>query len=210
MHSRWNHGEVLLRREVLGLDPIETRRFKASWHRKAWIEAPVYVVDDTDEQLVTYTAPGTRFTFPPGDWPTPDGLHPWYGRTSWEGHGCLMVQRPGEHHAVWHFWEGPDRDFACWYINLQTAFERTPSGYDTQDLEVDIVVLPDFTWWLKDMDLLGQRVNEGRYTPELGTWIREFASELVRELEVGHNWWDPAWAAWTPDAAWDEPQVPNL
>jgi len=73
-----------------------------------------------------------------------------------------MVQRPGDHHAVWHFWTGPDREFACWYINLQTAFVRTAIGYDTQDLELDIIVLPDGSWTLKDLDVLDDRVAEGR------------------------------------------------
>lgn len=62
---------------------------------------------------------------------------------AWAGHGCLMVQRPGEHHAVWHFWDGADRRFSHWYVNLQTAFRRTAIGYDTQDLEVDA----GCHWW---------------------------------------------------------------
>ncbi len=66
-------------------------------------------------------------------------------------HGVLMLQRPGEAHAVWHFWDGPDRDFTCWHLNLQAPFRRTPIGYDTQDLELDLVVSPDGSFVLKDV-----------------------------------------------------------
>jgi hypothetical protein len=89
--------------------------------------------------LVIFVASGTAFTFPSGEWPTSTGTHPWLGTLGWYGHGCLMVQRPGEHYAVWHFWEGEARTFSHWYINLQTAFRRGPGTIDTQDLEVDFV-----------------------------------------------------------------------
>ena len=197
--------DLMVRREVLGLSPIDARLSPPSWYGKAWLEVPVHVVEDSEEQLVTYIASGAAFTFPTGAWPTPDGLHPWHGRDRWQGHGCLMVQRPGDHHAVWHFWNRPDRQFAFWYINLQTAFVRTPAGYDTQDLEVDIVVWPDGRWELKDVDLLADRIVEGRFTPELGAWILELASQLIGSLEAGKRWWDPKWAEWTPDPRWDNP-----
>ena len=68
---------------------------------------------------------------------------------------------------MWHFWDGPDRDFRCWYLNLQAPFRRTAIGYDTQDLELDIVVAPDGSFVLKDLEFMDQRVAEGRFTPEL-------------------------------------------
>jgi hypothetical protein len=46
-----------------------------------------------------------------------------------------MLQRPGDHMAVWHFWDGAARDFVCWYLNIQTAFVRCADGYLTQDLD---------------------------------------------------------------------------
>jgi hypothetical protein len=119
-----------------------------------------------------------------------------------------MVQRPGDHHAVWHFWTGPDREFSCWYINLQTAFVRTPSGYDTQDLELDIVVGPDGTWALKDLEVLDDRVAEGRFSADLVSWIRALGDELTAELDAGRRWWDPKWASWEPDERWVDPVLP--
>ncbi len=120
-----------------------------------------------------------------------------------------MIQKPEEHHAIWHFWEGPDRRFAGWYINVQTAFLRTSIGYDTQDLEVDFVVRPDGTWRLKDLDLLEDRVAEGRFSCELAAWIREYASDLAGRLEAGQRWWDPEWADWVPEERWSNPTLPT-
>jgi hypothetical protein len=207
---RWEHGDLIVRREVLGLAPRgPSLPPSVEWIGKPWMAVPVYVVDDTDDALVTFIAPGAEFGFPNGAWPTRDGRHPWSGRRGWSGHGALMVQKPGEHHAVWHFWTGPERTFACWYINLQTAFVRTASGYDTQDLELDIVVLPDGTWTLKDRELLDDRVAEGRFSPQLAHWIVSLADQLTAELDARCHWWDHHWANWKPSDEWHTPLLPS-
>lgn len=209
MTARWTFGDLILRREVLGLAPrgpfVQPAADRLA---KPWMAVPVFVVEDSDEALVTYIAPGAEFGFPPGVWPTPDGRHPWSGRRGWSGHGALMVQKPGEHHAVWHFWTGPERTFAYWYVNLQTAFVRTAVGYDTQDLELDIVVQPDGRWTLKDLELLDQRVAEGRFSPQLARWVVSLGEQLTAELDAGRHWWDHRWADWSPNENWDSPLLP--
>lgn len=166
------------------------------------------------EVLVSYIAPGAQFGFPSGHWPTVNGLHPWSERESWFGHGCLMVQRPGDHYAVWHFWDGPDREFSCWYLNLQTSFVRTRTECNTQDLELDIVVFPDGSHMVKDDmvkddDVLDHRVTEGRYSIELVRWIRDSGNELTERLRSEGPWWDRSWAQWQPPADdWKAPHLP--
>lgn len=169
----------------------------------------MFVVEDTDDQLVTYLPAGAELGFVDGDWPTLDGRHPWYGRTHWQGHGCLMVQRPGDPYAVWHFWTGRDRVFACWYLNLQADFVRTEIGYDTQDFELDFVVNPDGSYVVKDLEVLDARVLEGRFTEDLVAWIRDLGDELRADLDSRRHWWDPAWARWTPPAAWRDVGLPD-
>lgn len=199
MTERWDHGELVVRREVLGLAPVrDVAGLEPSWYGRPWMAVPVHVVEDTADALVTYIAPGAEFGFFPGEWPTPDKLHPWANRSAWSGHGCLMVHRPGDHHAVWHLWSAPDRKFECWYINIQTNFVRTSYGYDTQDLELDIVVYPNNEWILKDDDVLVDRVKEGRFSPVLVEWIEALGRELTAELEAGRRWWDEGWSRWTP------------
>ena len=193
--SRWSTGEVVLRREVLN-------------DGRVWLEMPVIVVQDAPGLLATYIGDGAPLRFPPGDWPTPDGRHPWHEHTSWENHGVLMLQRPGEAYAVWVFWSGPNRDFACWYINLQEPFRRTPLGYDTQDLELDIVVPPDGSWRLKDDEVLEQRVREGRFTRDQVAAVRAEAAHVTDDLDAGRRWWSDEWARWRPDPRWPKPALP--
>ncbi|MEM8925233.1 MAG: DUF402 domain-containing protein [Actinomycetota bacterium] len=205
----WSEGALIVRRELLGFSPVGSPPDPRPWHGRSWLDVPVYVVEDSPDALVTYIATGARFGYHDGPWPADGGVHPWYPRPSWEGEGCLMVQRPGEHHAVWHFWNEPDRGFSNWYINMQTAFARTDAGYDTQDLEVDFVVRPDGTWQLKDYEVLGERLAEGRFWPELDDWIRAYTAELSDRLDRGERWWDQRWAAWAPPPEWRDPVLPQ-
>jgi predicted RNA-binding protein associated with RNAse of E/G family len=113
-----------------------------------------------------------------------------------------MLHRPGEHHSVWHFWTGPERTFQHWYLNLQTAFVRDTGGFDTQDLELDLIVHPDGSHQLKDDEVLDDRVAEGRYPSQLVDWTRAYGQELIGRLEREGSWWDQAWARWTPPPDW--------
>src|ERR1044072_2513932 len=94
----WSHGQLITRREVLNSG-------------RSWMQVPVRVVRDDDDLLATSLARGAAFTFPSGDWPTEDGLHPWHGKDAWEGNGVLMLQRPRESYAIWIFWFGAERVF---------------------------------------------------------------------------------------------------
>ena len=160
----------------------------------------VLVVEDTPGLLVTYLPPGAPFAFPAGDWP--GGRHPWDGRGGWEGHGVLMLHRPGDRHAVWHFWEEPARRFAGWYLNLQEPFRRTSVGFDTQDLELDVWIPAGGRPRRKDWELLDRRVAEGRFTAAEAETIRADGDALAAAAEAGERWWDESWAAWEPDPAW--------
>jgi Protein of unknown function (DUF402) len=191
----WSYGDVIVLREI-------------AWGRP-WLAIPEIVVADTDDLLVTFIATGAPFGYAAGPWPTETGLHPWQPRTAWEGHGVLIMQRPDDPYAVWHFWHGEDRQFLSWYVNLQEPFRRTAIGVDTQDQELDVVVFPDGQWLLKDDEYMDQRVREGRYTAAEVGEIRAVGARITAMVDAGDTWWDPAYVAWTPDPSWATPVLPE-
>ena len=184
----WAPGDLVVRREI-------------AWGRP-WLACPVFVVADMPELLASYLPEGAPFGYLPG-WP-----HPWYPQPAWRGHGVLMLQRPAESYAVWHFWEGPDREFARWYVNFQEPFRRTAIGYDTQDLELDLVIAPDRSCRMKDADLVDQRVREGRFSAAVADSIRAEAERIATDVESGPCWWDGGWATWRPEPGWVAPDLP--
>ena len=182
----WQPGATIVRREVLCGRP--------------WLGTIVVVVADEPELLASYLPEGAPFDFPNGRWPTQNGRHPWHGRRAWQGHGVLMLQRPGERYAVWHFWDGREREFAGWYLNLQEPFRRTSIGYDTQDLELDVWIPAngDGSWSFKDDDVLEDRVSEGRFTAAEIEEIRAEGARIGAMLDAGNRWWDTGWSHWSP------------
>jgi hypothetical protein len=191
----WNPGDAVVRREIVVGKP--------------WLGWMVNVVEDNPDLLVTYSPEGSAFSFPAGAWPTPDGRHPWHEYSGWFGHGALMMQRPGDGYAVWHFWDGPERTFRGWYVNLE-VFARTEIGFDAQDLELDIMINPDGTWEFKDIDLLLQRHDEGRFAPTEVRHILELGKGVGAMIETGKWWWrDRPWLEWRPDPEWDVPPLPE-
>jgi len=193
----WKPGESVVRREVL--------------RDKPWLATTVLVVADEPDLLASYIPEGAPFGFPEGEWPTTNGLHPWHGRGLWEGHGVLMLQRPGDRYAVWHFWEGPEREFAGWYLNLQEPFRRTALGYDTQDLELDVWIPADGggSWSFKDDEQLEERVREGRFTADEIVAIRAEGSRIGVMLDAGERWWDDSWSRWSPPDEWTAQPLPK-
>ena len=112
-------------------------------------------------------------------------------------------------HALWVFWVGPGRDLAGWYVNLQEPFRRTPIGFDTQDLELDLVIEPDGSWSFKDDEQLDPWIERGRWTEAEVVAIRAEGARLGAELDAGRRWWDEGWGMWEPDPAWPLPALPQ-
>jgi hypothetical protein len=171
----WNCGDVVVRREI-------------SWGRPC-LAIPVRVIEDSDSLLATFIPESTPLSYadcPDVVWPTESGRHPWWPTAQWQGHGVLMLQRPGEPYAVWHFWAGPERRFESWYLNLQEPFRRSAIGYDTQDHELDVIVLEDLQWFFKDDE-------------KLDVSYERLASEPIDQLHIFRE----------PSRAFDWRPVPN-
>jgi len=188
---RWQPGDAIVRREVWRGRP------KVAWGGN--------VVRDEDDLLVLHMPEGSPLAYAPDFFGAP---HPWAGKDRWHGHGVLQLQRPGELHAVWVFWEGAERELAAWYVNIQEPFRRTELGFDTQDLELDLVIHPDGAWEFKDDEQLEPWIERGRWTEEEVAAIRAEGARVAAEVEAGRRWWSDDWAAWEPDPSWPEPVLP--
>ena len=183
-------GEIVVRREV--------------WRGSPWMAVSVIVVADGSDLLASYLPEGAEFAFAADGHGL--GPHPVVGPGGLAGHGVLMLQRPGERYAVWHFWERPGAERSP--AGTSTCRSRSAarrSGYDTQDLELDVWIPAAGGWSFKDDELLEVRVGEGRFTAAEAVEIRALGAEIGATLDRGEQWWDPAWSRWRPDPAWAMP-----
>ncbi|MGK2948973.1 MAG: DUF402 domain-containing protein [Acidimicrobiales bacterium] len=188
----WAAGDVIVRREV--------------WQGRPWFANPQHVIADDGEVLVTFQPVGAPFGFGEGaDWPTPTGLHPYDGRTHWVGEGVLGLQRAGDPYAVWHHWSGPERSFTCWYVNIQAPLARTPIGFDSLDLELDLIAFPSGEVVLKDEEQVAASAALGRFSPDTVPAIHALGRHLSDDLEAGRRWWGDDWLGWVPEPHLLEP-----
>jgi len=184
---RFAPGRTVLRREVL--------------HGRPWMEHPVAVVHDGDDCLAVLLAPGSPFTF----FDHPFGPHPWSRFDAWRGSTVLQVQRDGEAHAAWKFFD-LQGVATHWYVNFQLPVVRhvVPGGggaFETADLGIDIVLAPDGRHWeWKDADDPDRMVAGGRITAAECDRIRREAAVVAERLDAGRRWWAP-WDRWHPDDA---------
>ena len=154
------------------------------------------VVSDEPELLATYIATRHAVAFPARRLADPDGHHPWHGRAAWEGHGVLMLQRPGRRRTR----SGSSGTATSASSGAGTSTSRSRSGeraegYDTQDLELDIWAPLDGPWEWKDDELLDERVAEGRFTADQVAAIRAEGARVGALLDAGERWWDDWWAS---------------
>ena len=176
-------GRTVLRREVL--------------HGRPWMEHPVTVVHD-DDCLAALLEPGSAFRLHDH----PFGPHPWSRFDAWTGSTVLHLQRDGDAHAAWKFFDSAGA-FTHWYVNFQEPVVRhvDPGGggsFDTADVGIDIVCAPDGAGWeWKDADDPDRMVTSGRITPAERDGIHWEAAAVAERLDAGTRWW-AAWDAWHP------------
>jgi hypothetical protein len=186
----WRRGDVVVRRELLRGEP--------------WCAFPTYVVADTDDLLATYVPTGAEIALA--------DAHPWQQRgvRRWQGHGKLLLHRPGDAYSVDVFWDGPDRVCRGWYVNLQDPYVRHDGGFDTLDHELDLLVgLGGTTVVVKDEEAWRERVRTGFYTAEQAALTRATADAVTAMVAAGETWWDPAWAGWQPPVEWGPTDLPG-
>ena len=107
-------------------------------------------------------------------------------RVSWQGPGVLFISPTGLPWSVWLFWD-EDGEFACWYVNLELPHRRDQASTWTGDHELDLVIKPDGTASVKDVDDLEAAVAAGLFTPVQAEEIHRHA-KLAAESFLKGDW----------------------
>jgi hypothetical protein len=196
--KRWASGELVVRRDV--------------WLGHVRHATPSRAVVDSAEQIIWWTAPGTVYkaaTAVRGDMARSD-ITPgegWRDRT-WFGGGALHLVRPGDHYAIVALFDGAG-ELESWYVNLQLPVERSPIGFDTMDLILDVVVAPDLSRWKwKDEDQFQDAVDRSIFDAVMASNIRSSGLAAVQRLRADAGAFEK-WRDWAPPASWTNPSLPS-
>jgi len=195
---RFLSGERVVIREVL--------------NGKVWTVRPVTVVEDSDDQFVSYLAPGTLIDYPVDVEHGEKCFSMWLSG-EWELHkrgfnapGMLRIAPQGMPFEI--FATVTPRDgVTSWYVNFQEPLRRQPHGFDTMDETLDLTVSQDFTSWeRRDEDELELAVAMGIYSKEDAERLLGVCAMVEAQLAKGAVPWDRSWRDWSPvaldDASW--------
>lgn len=200
----WKPGEVLVGRGI--------------FNNRVWTAIPVIAVKDTPKELVTALLPGTecmtemdyangrkdgarRWDFKYKDWK----LSPFRWRTN----RFLMILEPDKFYSVRLYWQEEGNTFRGYYVNFQLPFQRSQCGIDTLDLELDIVIGPDYSFVWKDLEDYQQGIEAGIILPEWTEGIETAKTEVLDRLAKRRYPFDGSWLDWMPDPRWSPPTLPQ-
>ncbi|MGW2341567.1 cytidylyl-2-hydroxypropylphosphonate hydrolase [Streptomyces sp. NPDC001661] len=202
--GRWAPGEPIL------------WRYRANGGEGFHICRPVTVVQDTDELLAVWMAPGTECVKPVLADGTPVHREPLATRYTkprtlrrdrWFGTGVLKLARPGDPWSVWLFWE-PGWNFRNWYVNLEAPRARWDAGIDSEDHFLDLSVYPDGSWRWHDEDEFAQAQAVGLMSRAQAAEVRSAGRRAIEAIENWRRPFSDGWQHWRPDPAWPVPALP--
>lgn len=203
----WNEGDNVLLRGVYGRHPTHMQSAR--------------VVKDTPEETAVLLLPGAECVAAEGYIHRRHGDNsPWdrwqetltdnlnLEKYTWHTNRVLILLEPGKFYSTSYFWDAASDEFACYYINFQLPFRRTRLGFDTLDLDLDIVIEANYDWRWKDVDEFEHAIKSGGIQLE---WVKEVAQaqeEVFARLEKRTYPLDAKWLAWRPDPTWSPPCLP--
>ena len=215
MHS-FEKGRTVVRRDV---------------HRsgRVWTQQALRVVDDGNEALVTACAPGAE-----AQWPAlyakarTDGdravrteafdamaTGAWeLAATVWQKTDLLLWKPPTAWFSINAFYipDGEGRRLRNWYVNFERPTARTPGGFDTFDLTVDLLIAPDLTSWeWKDEDEYAHVRRLGIVTDTEHQAVDTARAQALAMLAERSGPFAHAerWAAWRWEPTWPTPRLPQ-
>jgi len=164
--------------------PGEVIAWRGIYRERVWHAIPTTVVKDSPQELVLALTPGTdcmveesyarhhkngkrRWDFKEEDWKLVN--------FSWHTNRLLFVLEPEKYYSTIYFWNHEINEFLCYYINFQLPFIKNYCNIDTLDLDLDIVINPDFSYEWKDVDDYQKGMETGIILP---AWVVEIAERL--------------------------------
>ncbi len=203
----WNEGDIVLMRGV--------------YEGRAVYVQPARVVKDTPTETALLIVPGTECMVPSGYIHYAHDVDKWnrwretmsntlqLEKFIWHTNRFLILLEPEKFYSTIHIWNAAADEFECYYINFQLPFQRTSLGFDTLDLDLDIVINPSYDWQWKDMHEYEHGIQEGGIRSDWVENIEHAQKEVFTRIEERTYPLDASWVNWRPNPDWSAPCLPD-
>jgi protein associated with RNAse G/E len=198
--------------------PGEIIAWRGIFRKRVWHVQPTILVKDSQKETVLTLIPGTeciaeesyptgkkngnrRWNFSDEDWKL--------AKYIWQTNRLLLIFEPEKYYSTILFWNHQCNKFVCYYINFQLPFQRNHYAVDTLDLDLDLIIHPDFTYTWKDVDDYQKAMDHGLIAREWAQAIEDSKLEILEKLEKRQYPFDGSWLDWMPDPNWSAPALPK-
>jgi protein associated with RNAse G/E len=187
-------------------------------HNRVWIAHAMTVVEDSSTALITYLTPRAPCKIPKGlldrkwgggsnggsRWDEQDGRQWELVDWRWKHRHSLTFLPVDKFYGIFWFWLEKTGEFECWYVNFQLPFQKSGQCVNTLDLELDLIVRPDGSWYWKDETEYLEGIRRGSIPAEVAGQVEIAREEVISSLPT---LFDPKWLDWRPAAHWEVPQL---
>ena len=192
-------------------------------NNQVWLAESVIVVEDKPEETVLLLMSGAQCAFPEGywrwrknkdfsqgtRWQEAQRDHISLREFSWERNRLLIFLEPEKFYSCYLFWDHASGQFICYYINFQLPYHRSHCGFDTLDLDLDIVIDPQYNWEWKDEDEYQAGISEAAIQQEWVRRIEKSQEEVFDRINKRSYPFDGSWLQWQPIPTWLPPKLPE-
>ena len=196
------------------------------YNGKVWLARPAIVVEDNASWTKLLIRPGSVCQVPAGliqrkyDGESESSgfqLSRWDEQASndwekvewvWRTNRFKIINQPGKYYSISLIWHDETDEFICWYVNFELPLTRSPIGFDTLDLEIDLIVKPDLTIQWKDDAEYAVGVNRGIITADQVKQIERAKTDVLKMISNrAYPFGDEMLIAWRPPSSWEVPQL---
>ena len=200
----------------------ETCVLRGIVNHQVWLAQSVIAVKDCPSESVLLLLPGAECAFPEGYWRWRKNKDYSHGtrwqeakkdpialrKFSWQTNRFLLFLEPEKYYSCALIWDHASDRFNCYYINFQLPFRRSPCGFDTLDLDLDIVVDPQYHWKWKDEEEYQEGIREGGIRDEWVQGIERSMAEVFERIARRDDPINGTWLDWRPEPGWVPPSLP--
>ena len=198
--------------------PGDVIAWRGIYRQRVWHVQPTIVVKDSPKEIVLTLLPGTECIAPEGylqgkqsdkrRWNFKDKYWEWE-TYDWRINRLLILLEPDKFYSTMYFWNHVTNEFLCYYINFQVPYERGIRSVDTLDLDLDLIINPDFSFAWKDEDDYLKAIGHEIISPEWVKSIEGAKHDVFDRLDRRQYPFDGAWLNWMPDPNWTPPKLPK-
>jgi len=192
-------------------------------NHQVWLAESVIVVKDGPKQTVLLLMPGAECAFPEGYWRWKKNRdhsngtrwqearsdHIQLRKFAWQTNRVLVFLEPEKYYSCFLFWDQAADHFKCYYINFELPYLRSHCGFDTLDLDLDIVIDPQYHWIWKDEEDYQEGIREGGILDEWVQGIERSKTEVFERINRRADPINGSWLTWRPDPGWAAPSLPE-